>query len=327
MRPLWGKNLFLFGDIGIGKTTFLKGFSKGVGVEEHINSPTFALVSEYPIYKNKFGLTTFSHLDIFRVDGNSVLALPEIFEKLEDPRVALALEWAEKLPKSIFPESRIEIRMTVKTTDESRDADIIFFDAEVPDDKSIRMMLDECAVPMNIRKHTALVTKIATLIAKKLIGKRFPVNLDLVRASALLHDCLWVCEHPELVREEFPEDTSDETWAIWQKLHEKYADENSLRGCEKFLREKGYGSTADVVKNYQADDLYHDLTFEEKCLLLGKSYVQNDQVIALSERLKEDSDESGIPKDAKFRSSLSQLELEICTKTGMLPEEIVAMEY
>ena len=54
----------LIGNLGSGKTTFTQGFAKGLGISEHVGSPTFKLVSEYDGQKGKL-----IHVDAYRLEG------------------------------------------------------------------------------------------------------------------------------------------------------------------------------------------------------------------------------------------------------------------
>ncbi len=57
-----GSVIALIGNLGAGKTTFAKGFAKGLGVKDHVISPTFKLVSEY------IGDVSLYHIDCYRID-------------------------------------------------------------------------------------------------------------------------------------------------------------------------------------------------------------------------------------------------------------------
>ena len=59
-----GKIIALNGDLGAGKTTFAQGFAIGMGIDEHVGSPTFKLVSEYKGDKMKL-----YHIDCYRLNG------------------------------------------------------------------------------------------------------------------------------------------------------------------------------------------------------------------------------------------------------------------
>jgi tRNA threonylcarbamoyladenosine biosynthesis protein TsaE len=92
--------LCLFGDLGAGKTTFIQGLAKGLGIKKRITSPTFVFVKKYGL--------AFYHVDLYRIEKieeTKGLALEEIFS---DPKVIVAIEWAEKIEK-ILPKKRIDI--------------------------------------------------------------------------------------------------------------------------------------------------------------------------------------------------------------------------
>ncbi|MDD2697135.1 MAG: tRNA (adenosine(37)-N6)-threonylcarbamoyltransferase complex ATPase subunit type 1 TsaE, partial [Candidatus Pacebacteria bacterium] len=57
--------LGLIGDLGGGKTTFLQGFAKGLGVKERITSPTFVILKSFEIKDRKF--KNFYHIDCYRI--------------------------------------------------------------------------------------------------------------------------------------------------------------------------------------------------------------------------------------------------------------------
>ena len=52
----------LFGDLGVGKTVFTKGFAEGLGIKEHVSSPTFTIVQVY-----EEGRLPFYHFDVYRI--------------------------------------------------------------------------------------------------------------------------------------------------------------------------------------------------------------------------------------------------------------------
>ena len=60
-----GKVIALIGNLGAGKTTFAQGFAKGMGIKNHVISPTFKLVSEY------IGKPSLYHIDCYRLEKSS----------------------------------------------------------------------------------------------------------------------------------------------------------------------------------------------------------------------------------------------------------------
>ena len=57
-----GSVVALFGDLGAGKTRFIKGICEGLGIQKHVSSPTFTIVHEYPVAGG-----TIYHFDFYRV--------------------------------------------------------------------------------------------------------------------------------------------------------------------------------------------------------------------------------------------------------------------
>jgi tRNA threonylcarbamoyladenosine biosynthesis protein TsaE len=105
-----GSTILLFGDLGAGKTAFVRGLAEGLGVSaDEVSSPTFTLVQEY-----RGGRLPLFHADLYRLDDPREiddLGLEEIAEE-----GVLAVEWAEKLPRP--PASATIVRITQGDGDE-----------------------------------------------------------------------------------------------------------------------------------------------------------------------------------------------------------------
>jgi tRNA threonylcarbamoyladenosine biosynthesis protein TsaE len=84
-----GDVLVLTGPLGSGKTRFVAGLARGLGVTSRVRSPSFTLLNEYR------GALVLHHLDLYRLEGPDVDGLG--LEELVDDG-ALAVEWGEKLP-------------------------------------------------------------------------------------------------------------------------------------------------------------------------------------------------------------------------------------
>jgi tRNA threonylcarbamoyladenosine biosynthesis protein TsaE len=84
-----GDLLLLKGDLGAGKTTFVRGVVRGAGSSAHVASPTFQLVRVYP------GRVQLAHVDLYRLGSDSELADLGLDELLEQG--AVVVEWGERL--------------------------------------------------------------------------------------------------------------------------------------------------------------------------------------------------------------------------------------
>lgn len=106
-----GTVLCLFGDLGSGKTTFIQGLAKGLGIKGRILSPTFILMRQYPINnRNNQQLTinNLFHVDLYRINQQQDTEALGLTELWSDPTNIVAIEWPEKIEK-ILPKKRINI--------------------------------------------------------------------------------------------------------------------------------------------------------------------------------------------------------------------------
>lgn len=101
LRP--GDVLTLVGEMGAGKTTFTQGLCRGLGVEEPVSSPTFALVHEY------LGRTPVWHLDTYRIRSTDEL-IDLGWDDLLAGRGVVLVEWPERIAEAL-PEERLEVRL------------------------------------------------------------------------------------------------------------------------------------------------------------------------------------------------------------------------
>ena len=100
-----GGIICLYGDLGTGKTTFAKGFAKGLGISERIISPTFVIVRQHGLSNNN----TFYHIDLYRLDNENALQGIGLSDIFTDKNAIVLVEWAERLGKYL-PEKRWDIR-------------------------------------------------------------------------------------------------------------------------------------------------------------------------------------------------------------------------
>lgn len=99
--------LALQGDLGAGKTTFLQGFAKGLGVDEVVNSPTFVIMKKFKL--NDVNFKYFYHFDLYRLEDEQDVKSLGFQEIIANPQNIVAIEWPEKIP-AILPKEVIFIK-------------------------------------------------------------------------------------------------------------------------------------------------------------------------------------------------------------------------
>jgi tRNA threonylcarbamoyladenosine biosynthesis protein TsaE len=100
-----GDVLLLSGDLGSGKTTFVRGLAEGLGIDpEDVSSPTFTLVHEY-----RGGRLALYHADLYRLDAAATGDLG--LEELGVQDGVLAIEWPDRLTHAMPGARRVEIHL------------------------------------------------------------------------------------------------------------------------------------------------------------------------------------------------------------------------
>lgn len=99
-----GMVICLDGELGSGKTVFVKGFAKALGITETVTSPTFSLVKEYPD-----GEMPLYHMDVYRLDdAKEDFGLNDYLNQ----DAVVIIEWPEMIEDQL-PEERLDIRFKV----------------------------------------------------------------------------------------------------------------------------------------------------------------------------------------------------------------------
>jgi len=107
-----GDLLLLAGDLGAGKTSFVQGFGRALGVEEAVTSPTFVLVRTYE------GRMPLVHVDVYRLDHLQELLDLGIGELLDSGGVTL-IEWGDAILPAL-PANFLEVRLVFGADDDDR---------------------------------------------------------------------------------------------------------------------------------------------------------------------------------------------------------------
>ena len=101
----------LFGEIGAGKTAFVKLVAEALGIKERVTSPSFVILNEYhsasiPVY----------HFDLYRLENTGIKTITEELREYSEGRKITFVEWAE-FSQGELPFERIEINVTYDDDD------------------------------------------------------------------------------------------------------------------------------------------------------------------------------------------------------------------
>lgn len=105
----------LSGELGTGKTAFVKGVAKALGVEDHITSPTFVIMKIYDLQNQKFDLLV--HIDAYRLKGEHHLKVLGWDDLISDQKNLIFIEWPEQAGNAV-PSSAIRIAFRYSGDDE-----------------------------------------------------------------------------------------------------------------------------------------------------------------------------------------------------------------
>jgi tRNA threonylcarbamoyladenosine biosynthesis protein TsaE len=99
-----GSVIALHGDLGAGKTCFVQGLARALGVKGPVGSPTFTLINEH------YGRLPLYHIDLYRISGSDEALGLGLDEYLHSQGVT-AIEWAERAAE-LLPASTLHVRIS-----------------------------------------------------------------------------------------------------------------------------------------------------------------------------------------------------------------------
>lgn len=99
----------MYGDLGVGKTAFVRGFCSELCEGSIVRSPTFALVNDYKCQKNSGRVKHVYHFDMYRITGEDDLYSIGFYDYLDSGELCIA-EWCELIPYAL-PEEYIEVKI------------------------------------------------------------------------------------------------------------------------------------------------------------------------------------------------------------------------
>ena len=107
-----GDVVAMFGEMGAGKTAFVRGLARGMDFNGEVSSPTFALVHEYPARQMLY------HFDMYRITTWDDLYSTGFFDYLESGGV-LVIEWSENIENAL-PDNSIRVEISKNENENER---------------------------------------------------------------------------------------------------------------------------------------------------------------------------------------------------------------
>lgn len=101
----------LFGQLGMGKTAFARGFASYFGISRDVSSPTFAILNEYS------GSTKIFHFDMYRISGPDDLYSTGFYDCIGEG--AIIIEWSENI-EDCLPSDAVKIRISAGKNENQR---------------------------------------------------------------------------------------------------------------------------------------------------------------------------------------------------------------
>lgn len=107
VRP--GDVIGLYGELGAGKTTFVRFMVDAMGFSARVQSPTFVIMRKYSGEKENKGISHINHVDLYRITKEDELENLGLEEILEDEKAVTLIEWPE-IAEPMLPKQMIKIK-------------------------------------------------------------------------------------------------------------------------------------------------------------------------------------------------------------------------
>ncbi len=262
----------LSGELGAGKTTFLQGFAKGLGISDHLTSPTYALEQRYQT--ERFG--ELLHIDLYRIEAPDAIS---IIESSDDHEGIRCIEWADRIEGF---EADIEIRIIEDPDDRNtRTLECIFKDINIPSQSEVDEWRKEVHLPTGVIGHCDAVADASEKIGKELLDMGKLLRPIALRRSAEIHDLFKFIDFSKSSPPKIDEPQ------IWKELIIKYEGHSHESACAAFLEGKGYSEIASIVGMHGFSTENHpNMTTEQKVLFYTDKRTTGNELGSIDDRFE-----------------------------------------
>ena len=192
-------------------------------------------------------------------------------------------------------------------------------------------LYEEYMLPINIIRHSEQASKVAVFLAKKIIDTGEKIDVDLVRAAALLHDIAKPIDFRSFERDPAHTDKefTDKQIKKWKAMKILYKGLTHEEAAEIIFQD--YPKLAKIVKKHKYQDINEGLdSWEEKLIYYADKIVMNDIIETLEKRLKDGHrryvGEPPYPKDViETDKKIFELEEELLKKAGVSQKDIIGL--
>jgi len=288
--------VFLSGELGVGKTTFLQGFAKKLGIKEPLTSPTYALEQRYQTERHG----ELIHLDLFRLSESQA---EEVSSSSEDHEGIRCIEWSDRLERSSDSHSIFIEMLEEENAEHTRTMNVTFKDIPLPSSEKVETWRKEVSLQPHIIEHCEVVADFTTRCANVLTERGMILRPLALQKAAQLHDLMRFFDFHRGINASY-EEASNETQKVWEKWKQKYPNADGHESaCAAFLQEHGYPELAEIVTLHGlgSPNPPH-MTIEQKLLFYADKRVKFTEIVTLEERFRdfneryENGEESGFAK-------------------------------
>ena len=277
--------IWLTGELGTGKTTFLQAFARELGVRGVLSSPTFALEQRYQT--NMFG--ELLHIDLYRLSSKESCEL--IHSSADHPGIR-CVEWSERIPVSERMNG-IVISLHDRNDGTWRELSVDFYDFPVPTDDLITRWRDEFFLTSLVRRHCDAVADVAVRLSHSTAERGVIVRIQALRAAAKLHDLFRFLDfRSEAAHGE--NKVNMERSTCWKAVRTMFPGIKHEAACAAFLSQHGYQAVGRIVQTHGITLASAEgTTIEQKLLYYADKRVKHDEVVPLEERFRDYAERYG----------------------------------